>query len=136
MAVSAGCQSYSASSYISPRVTGRVLAADTRQPLAKVQVKRVNPMAGPSESFPARGGQSIEANSGAWTDAQGKFVLDAERDLTFLRQQVWYSVTVSFQREGYQTLRTNFTVSNVASNAPNGMPVVNAGDILLQPASP
>jgi len=45
-------------------------------------------------------------------------------------------VTVSFEHEGYQTLRTNFSVSNIASNAPDGTPVVNAGDILLHPARP
>lgn len=45
-------------------------------------------------------------------------------------------VRVSFEHKGYQTLRTNFTVSNVVSNAPNGTPIVNAGDILLRPASP
>jgi hypothetical protein len=131
-----GCQSFTVSSYISPRVTGRVLTADTRQPIADAKVKRINPTANQNCVDPARGGQRMEPMPGTWTDAQGKFVLDAERDLTLLRQQVWYSVMVSFEHEGYQTLRTNFTVSNVISNAPNGTPVVNAGDILLRPASP
>jgi hypothetical protein len=44
-------------------------------------------------------------------------------------------VSVSFEREGYQAFRTNFTMSNVLSNAPDGAPIVNAGDILLPPAS-
>jgi len=117
-------------------VTGRVLAADTRQPIADVKIKRVNPTASQNYGEPARGGQRMESIPGAWTDARGEFVLDAERDLTLLRQQVWYSVRVSFEHKGYQTLRTNFTVSNVVSNAPNGTPIVNAGDILLRPASP
>jgi hypothetical protein len=136
VAVWAGCQSYNPSSYISPRVTGRVLTAGTRQPIANVKVKRVNPMASQNDNFSTRGGQRMESNPGTRTDAQGKFVLDAERDLTFLQQQVWYSVMVSFEHEGYQTLRTNFTVSNIVSNAPNGTPVVNAGDIFLRPDSP
>lgn len=117
-------------------MTGRVLAADTKQPIANVKVTRINPTASPSDTFPARGGQRMVSNPGARTDAQGKFVLDAERDLTFLQQQVWYSVMVAFEHDGYQTLRTNFTVSNIVSNAPNGTPVVNAGDLLLRPASP
>jgi hypothetical protein len=117
-------------------VTGRVLAADSRQPIAGVKVKRVNPNANQNYDDPAKGGQKLESIPGGWTDAQGRFVLDAERDLTLLQQQVWFSVMVSFEREGYQTLRTNFNVSNVASNAPDGTPVVNAGDILLRPASP
>jgi hypothetical protein len=124
------------SSYISPRVTGRVLAADSRQPIADVKVKRVNPNAGLDYDAPARGGRKMESIPAARTDTQGRFVLEAERDLTLLQQQVWYSVSVSFERAGYQTLHTNFTISNVTSNAPDGAPVVNAGDILLRRASP
>ncbi len=132
----AGCKSLMVSSYLSPRVTGRVLAADTRQPIADVRVIRVNPNASQDYDAPARGGRKMESVPAARTDAQGRFVLEAERDLTLLQQQVWFSVAVSFEREGYQTLRTNFTVSNVTSNAPDGAPIVNAGDILLRPASP
>jgi hypothetical protein len=132
----AGCQSTSFSSYLSPRVTGRVLAADTRQPLTEVKVRRVNPAANQNYDDPTKGGQRIESAGGAWTDRGGRFVLDAERDLTFLSQQTWVSVTLSFQHEGYLTFGTNYTLANVTSNAPDGAPVVNAGDILLQPASP
>jgi hypothetical protein len=131
----AGCQSTSFSTYVSPRVTGRVLAADTRQPVADVKVRRVNPAAQANYDEPAKGGQRLDSVSGAQTDAQGRFVLDAERDLTLLQQQVWFSVTVAFQHEGYLTLQTNFTAANVISNAPDGAPVVNAGDILLSPLS-
>ena len=132
----AGCQSVMVSSYISPRVTGRVLAADTRQPIADVKVKRVNPNANLNYDDPGRGGRKMESIPGTRTDAQGRFVLDAERDLTLLQQQVWFSVTVSFQHEGYQTLRTNFTAAHITTNAPDGAPVLNAGDILLHPTSP
>jgi hypothetical protein len=132
----AGCQSTSFTSYLTPRVTGRVVAADTRQPIADVKVKRVNPAANQDYDDPAKGGQKMESAGGVRTDPQGRFVLDAERDLTLLHQQVWVSVTIAFQREGYLTLRTNFTYANVTTNAPDGAPVVNAGDILLRPASP
>jgi hypothetical protein len=130
-----GCRSVSVSTYISPRVTGRVLAADSRQPIANVKVKRVNPRADQNHDDPAKGGQKLESAGGVRTDQQGRFMLDAERDLTLLQQQVWFSVTVSFQRDGYQTLRTNFTAVHATTNAPDGAPVVNAGDILLRPAS-
>jgi hypothetical protein len=130
-----GCKSTSLSTYISPRVTGRVIAADTRQPLADVKVRRVNPAAAQDYDEPARGGQRIESVNPVRTDSQGRFVLDAERDLTLLQQQVWFSVMVSFQHNGYLTMRTNFTVSSITTNAPDGAPVVNAGDILLRPLS-
>ena len=128
-----GCKSVS--TYISPRVTGRVLAADTRQPIAQVTVKRVSPTADQNYGDPAKGGRKMESAGGVRTDQQGRFILDAERDLTLFQQQVWFSVTVSFQREGYLTLRTNFTAASATTNAPNGAPVINAGDILLRPAS-
>jgi hypothetical protein len=131
----AGCKSVSVSTYISPRVTGRILAADTRQPIANVRVKRVNPTADRDNHDPAKGGQKLESAGGVRTDQQGRFILDAERDLTLLQQQVWFSVTVSFQRDGYLTLRTNFTAVSATTNAPDGAPIVNAGDILLHPAS-
>ena len=134
--VLAGCQSVLVSTYVSPRVTGRVLAADTHLPLAGVSVKRVNPTANQDYGQPAKGGQRMDAVSGARTDQQGRFVLEAERDLTLVQQQVWVSETVAFQKGGYVTLRTNFTLSNIASNAPDGAPVINAGNIRLRPVSP
>ena len=130
-----GCKSVLVSAYISPRVTGRVLAADTRQPLAGVKIQRVKPSAGQDYDATPRGGQRMGAMTGIRTDQQGRFVLEAERDLTLIQQQFWYSVTVSFQREGYLTLQTNFTATS-ATNTPDGTPVVNAGDILLHPVSP
>ena len=131
-----GCQSPAFSSYLSPRVTGRVLAADTRQPLAEVRIKRVNPAGHQDFDDAAKGGQRLDSTGGAWTDSQGRFVLDAERDLTLLSQQTWVAVTLSFEHDGYLTLRTNYTLANVTTNAPDGAPVVAAGDILLRPASP
>jgi hypothetical protein len=130
-----GCKSASVSSYISPRVSGRVLAADTRQPIANVKVKRVSPTVDQNYDDPAKGGRKMESAGGVRTDQQGRFMLDAERDLTLFQQQVWFSVMVSFQHDGYLTLRTNFTAVHATTNAPDGAPVVNAGEILLCPVS-
>ena len=131
-----GCKSVLVSNYISPCVTGRVLNADTRQPIAGVQVRRLNPTAQPAYDDATKGGQRFDTAGGVRTDQRGSFVLQAERDLTLLEQQVWFSVTVSFQHESYLTLRTNFSAINVTTNAPGGAPVVNAGEILLHPISP
>jgi hypothetical protein len=131
-----GCKSVLVSDYISPCVTGRVLDADTRQPIAGVQVHRLNPAAQPAYNDATKGGQRLNAAGGVRTDQRGSFVLDAERDLTLLQQQVWFSVTVSFQHEGYLTLRTNFSAINVTTNGPGGAPAVIAGEILLHPISP
>ena len=134
--VLAGCKSSSFSTYTSPRVTGRVLAADTGQPLANVKVQRINPAANQDYDAPAKGGQRLESAASVRTDAQGRFVLDAERALTFVQPAVWPSVTAAFEREGYVTLRTNFSLLQVSTNAPDGAPVVNAGDIRLPSRSP
>jgi hypothetical protein len=136
VAVLAGCKSASLSSYTSPRVTGRVLAADTRQPLANVRVQRIPPAASQNSNDPVKGGQQLDSSFAVRTDEQGRFVLEAERALTFLKHSGWLSVTAAFQRDGYLTLRTNFTLLNVSTNAPDGTPVVNAGDIMLKPDSP
>ncbi len=130
-----GCNSVLVSSYVSPRVTGRVLAADTRQPIADVRVRRIDATAQASSDNPGKGGQRLDPAFGVRTDRQGRFVLNAERDLGLLQQQVWYSVTVSFTHEGYQTLLTNFSIVNITANAPDGAPVVNSGDILMHPTS-
>jgi hypothetical protein len=136
VAVLAGCKSGSFSSYTSPRVTGRVVVADTRQPLAGVKVQRINPAANQDYDESAKGGQRLESADSVRTDAQGRFVLEAERALTIVQQAVWPSVTAAFQRDGYLTLRTNFNLLQVSTNAPDGTPAVNAGDILLRSCSP
>jgi hypothetical protein len=88
-----------------------VLDADTRQPISDVQVRRFNPTAQATYDEATKGGQRLDPARGVRTDQEGRFVLDAERDLTLLQQQVWFSVTVSFQHEGCQTLRTNFSLA-------------------------
>ena len=97
---------------------------------------RDNPSANQDYDEPAKGGQQLDSTGAAWTDSRGRFVVDAERTLTLLSQQYWVSVTLSFQHDGYQTLRINYTLANVTTNAPDGAPMVNAGDILLRPTSP
>ena len=135
-AILTGCKSASLSSYTAPRVTGRVVAADTGQPLANVRIQRINPAASQDDPVSAKGGQRLESAASVRTDAEGRFVLEAERALTLVQQPVWPSVTAAFQRDGYLTLRTNFNLLQASTNAPGGTPMVNAGDIRLYPRSP
>jgi hypothetical protein len=133
VALGAGCAS--PTQYISPRVTGRVLDAQTRQPLAKVQIQRVRDKPREDPNTVPRGAQAIQENWYAYTDAEGRFTVDSTTTLTFLQRVTWYSVTLAFSREGYMSFTTNYTPAEATFRA-NGEPVVNAGTILLRPLVP
>ena len=72
---------------------------------------------------------------GARTDADGKFVLESKSVFTLFSQPGWWSVSVAYSHSGYESFSTNYTGSNVTSHSDAGMPVVDAGDILLQPVA-
>jgi len=42
-------------------------------------------------------------------------------------------VSVAYSHSGYATFQTNYTDINVTTNTASGAPVVNAGDVQLQP---
>lgn len=128
----AGCQSGGFTRYISPQISGRVLAADTRQPLAGVNIARIIPQN--AEAFgPPKGGQILIQPIGVRTDAEGRFVLDSERAFAVFRQTGWWSVPISFCCSGYESLQRNYTATNVTSHTDAGAPMIEAGDILLHP---
>jgi len=133
--VLAGCQSGKFSHYISPRVTGRVLAADTGKPLAGASVQRVRPVETTGEGTPPKGCQLLTQPSAKRTDTDGRFVLESENVVTPFRHRGWNSVTVTFGHSGYNRLQTNFTIASFKERSAAGEPLVNAGDILLQPVA-
>jgi len=130
-----GCKSASTSQYTAPRVEGRVINAETRQPLGGVKVRRVDPYAGDASRQVPKGGQSIEKAPAVRTRSDGAFALESERDLKLFGRTSWYSLTISFDQAGYALFTTNYTPAN-ATTSPRGEPEVQAGDILLVPLSP
>ena len=66
------------------------------------------------------------------TQADGKFTLQSERVLSIFRGAGWNQVRLTFQRAGYETLKTNYSIWP-ATNAPQGEPVLDVGEIHLQP---
>jgi hypothetical protein len=128
-----GCQSGKFSNYVSPRVTGRVLAADTQQPLSRATVRRVTPQPSAGSGTLPKGGQIQMEPGGVRTDTDGRFVLESERVITVFHRGGWQSVTVSFAHAGYQSFQTNYTAGRFKERSPEGVPLVNAGDILLEP---
>jgi hypothetical protein len=130
LCMAAGCKSGSASQYVSPRVTGRVLEMESGQPLKNVQVRRVLGDANARSPDAPSGGQLLEQKSGTVrTGADGRFEMASSRTLSVLGSG-WYSVTLSFQRTGFQSVIRTYTLAN-STNSPSGEPVVQTGDVLL-----
>ena len=128
-----GCKSMPLSPFISPRVTGRVLAADNRQPLADVMVRSGADARGSQDSMSSKGGECLMAKAPARTDRDGRFTLDTERVLAPFLGAGWFSVQLSFQHAGYERFQTNYSRLNLSTNAPESAPLLDAGDILLHP---
>ena len=128
-----GCQSIGPSSCSTPEVTGRVLAADTQQPLAGVKVIRVLPGQNAATSTPACGAQLLQQGRSEMTGADGRFVVPGRQYVTLFRHASWWSVRLAFQSPGYALFQTNFSTADITNQPDAGAPMVNAGDIPLQP---
>lgn len=129
----AGCKSRPLGPYVSPRVTGQVLDANTRQPLAGVQVTRGPSPRSASAGSPLKGAELLLRKTPAQTDRQGRFVLASERVLSIVRGANWNVVPLSFDRRGYRHFHTNCPTSFAITSA-SGEPELDVGQILLQPA--
>lgn len=128
----AGCQSVS--QYVSPRIEGRVLDAQTHKPLAGAQVQRLSHNPGFRPGEPIKGGQLLMQPSAIFTRADGSFVVDSQKAFALFQGGIWYSVNLSFEHAGYQPATAIYTPVD-ATNTVDGVPLVKAGDILLVPRS-
>jgi hypothetical protein len=129
-----GCKSSSPSQYISPRVEGRVLDAQSHAPISGVEVLRVV-AGGSSEAGDApKGGQLLERTPHVTTGKDGSFILESARAVAFFQTLGWYTINLSFDHPAYQRFPVTFKLSD-AVNTAKGEPVVKAGDILLTPLS-
>jgi hypothetical protein len=131
----AGCQSHPFSVAVSPRLTGRVLAADTGQPLADVKVSNLDRPDDLNRTVPPKGGQRLLAKPPVYTDHDGKFVLETERVLAPFGGAGWFAVRLAFEHAGYERFLTNYSYLNLRTNSSNGGSGLNAGNILLRPVA-
>jgi hypothetical protein len=127
----AGCQSSSPSQYISPRIVGRVVDAQSQQPVAGARIRRLKPQ-DPNVAQVVKGGEQIDQSPAIRTGSDGSFVLVSEKSLALFQRLGWYSVSLAITHPNYESLTTEFTLVN-ATNTPSGEPLVKAGDIHLQP---
>jgi hypothetical protein len=129
----AGCKSGPLGPYTSPRVSGQVLDAHSRQALAGVKVVRGR-QEKPSSMSPPKGGEVLMQKVPVETDEEGRFTLDNQRVLSVFRGSSWDQVRLTFIRPGYETLRTNYSTLR-STNSLEVEPSLNVGVVLLQPVS-
>ena len=127
-----GCQSAWLGPYVSPRVTGRVVVADSLEPLAGVRVLR-GPEANPSSrAYPPKGGELLMRRPPPVTGRDGRFALSSERILALGRWGGWSSVRLAFECPGYRPYQTNYpSTSLTTTNDGDGTPWLDVGDIRL-----
>jgi hypothetical protein len=128
------CKSFSPSDYISPRIEGRVLDAQSHQPVADVQVRPLVTDERYRLQEPPKGGAVMQKAPAVITAGDGTFVMDSERGLGLLRTPGWYAVTLTFQRPSYEYFTQTYTIKD-STNTVSGEPLIKAGDILLIPVS-
>src|SRR5689334_8691896 len=92
----AGCKSRPLGPYVSPRVTGQVLAADNAQPLSDVQVSRGLPQRRGATGSPPKGSELLMQKAPVLTDMNGRFILLSERVLSIVRGSGWDTVSLAF----------------------------------------
>jgi hypothetical protein len=128
---SAGCKS-SPSHYVAPRVIGRVLDAQTHQPIQGVRVQRVVPDYEAGTLDQVHGGETLARPQPIRSDASGAFDLAGQKSVALFRELGWFGVEISFDHRGYENFITNYTPRNAITSS-NGEPVIQAGDIWLTP---
>lgn len=128
-----GCQWVGFNNHVTPQVSGRVLDADTHQPLAGVKVLRVLHGQVENPAAAVHGAELMQQSRPVTTDAHGEFIFPSKSYFTFLNEAGWWSLKLSFQHDGYAAWRTNFSTADVKTTLPDGTPRVEAGDILLKP---
>lgn len=129
-----GCKSLRFGPYTSPRIMGRVLAADTHQPLAGVRITRDHASRSPATGGQPKGGELLLEKPPIRTDGGGKFNFSSERALTIFRPAGWQFVQLSFELGGYEGFQTNLSILTAGTNSPEGEPLVETGDIFLRPS--
>jgi hypothetical protein len=128
----AGCKSESFGPYVSPRVEGQVVDANTLQPLPGVKVTRGSTGRGSQIASPPKGAELLMLKGPAITDSEGRFALCSERVLSIVRGSGWNQVHLAFELPGYLRFQTNLTVSAM-TNTPGSEPVLNTGRVALAP---
>jgi len=125
-----GCSKHTVSPYISPRVTGRVVNARTGVPLVHVQVAQEHR----ARATELKGGEQLLLPAPVRTDQSGLFAISSEQALTPFRTRLTVRPLI-FDLSGYKHLRMVF-LETETTNTPAGEPILEVGDIRMEPLKP
>jgi hypothetical protein len=128
-----GCQGRK-ESYLAPAMVGRVVDADSGQPVEDAHLTRH--LGRPKEYDPwaEKGAQRLKTERMANTDALGRFTVPPEKGRFLLAYPPpVYDLTLVIRCDRYVTLTTNIDLIKIRPFDTNGVLTVVVGDIPLQP---
>jgi hypothetical protein len=131
----AGCHSVGLFDSTTPRLTGRVLNADTGQPLSGVKIVRLLPGQSPNTGSPPYGAQLLLQGRPVLSAADGSFAVSGTKYMTFLKPPGQWSARLMLQATHNDMQVTNFTAADAAVNSATNPRVMNVGDVRLLPKS-
>jgi len=127
-----GCQSFRLQDYVSPRITGVVLDAETRDPVPNVTVRKVSGDQPSRTDSPPKGGEQLLSGDQVQTDKEGQFEMVARKDVLTFSSGSAFAVRLQFQHSHYDIFRTNYSGKSITDGGPKRPPELNAGEILLR----
>ncbi len=131
-----GCENFAPphQAWTEARVEGRVVDAETGQPVHDATVSRVRGQEIGDAYAVEKGAKAMQKRPAVTTTAMdGSFILEAERTAyLFMESYPSFAVTLKVQHRGYDTLQQLFT--NVVFGPRGQAPVVPVGDLKIFPA--
>jgi hypothetical protein len=129
----AGCSSTSGmhDAYVFPKVEGRVVNAETKEPINGVIVLRKHWSGAADVDEYVSAGEIQMQDVRIYTNDKGEFVVPSQRSLEVGGDQSWFSVTLKFMHTDYHMYSTNYL--NRSGPPTGNEPLVQAGDIELIP---
>lgn len=123
-------------SYIVPAVEGRVVDARSGEPLEEARVQRYLGKNTQPDPLATKGAQRLLLVPTVNSDPQGQFRISPEKSGNLLLEpQPVYEITLVIRHATHQTLTTNINLIQIRPVRTNKVPVLQLGDVPLEPKS-
>ena len=121
-------------SYLVPAIEGRVVDADTGEPVVGARVQKlVGLQATKTTAFETKGAQQLMKPAAVKVNSNGQFNFKPEKGGYLLFNQPGvYSFKLVVRQKDYQTLSTNIDLLEVKPIKTENGPLVNVGNLPLQ----